>query len=60
MPRACLPGKVPGCLDVVASPAWTMGEEAKLAYVQTRIDALPILTRTQLKGLRIDASLVDL
>ena len=46
-------------LDIVSSPAWTMGEEAKLAYVQECIDQLPLVSDTQLKGLRIDASLVD-
>ena len=46
-------------LDVVSSPACTFSEEAKLGYVQVRIDALPLLTKTQLKGLHIDASLVD-
>ena len=33
--------------------------ETKLAYVQERVDTLPLLTSTQFKGLRIDASFVD-
>ena len=46
-------------LDVVVSPVCTFTEEGKLGYVQVRIDELPLLTKTQLKGLRIDASLED-
>ena len=34
-----------------------MSEAEKTAYVQTRIYALPLLNKSELKGLRIDASL---
>jgi hypothetical protein len=44
-------------LEVVSSPACTISAEEKAAYVQTRIDALPLLKKTELKGLRIDASM---
>ena len=46
-------------LEVVSSPALTVSSAEKAAYVQTRIDALPVLKKSELKGLRIDASLED-
>ena len=44
-------------LEVISSPACTLPTEEKAAYVQTRIDALPLLKKHELKGLRIDAAL---
>ena len=44
-------------LEVVSSPACTISAAEKAAYVQTRIDALPLLKPGELKGLRIDASI---
>ena len=44
-------------LEVIASPACTISAEEKTAYVQTRIDALPLLQKHELKGLRIDAAI---
>jgi hypothetical protein len=44
-------------LEVVSSPACTISAEEKAAYVQTRIDALPLLKSTELQGLRIDAAI---
>jgi hypothetical protein len=46
-------------LDLVASPACTIPESEKVAYVRTRMDALPQLTKNQFKGLRVDSSIVD-
>ena len=43
-------------LETVSSPAFTISAEEKAAYVQTRIDALPLLKAHELKGLRIDAA----
>ena len=43
-------------LETVSSPACTISAEEKAAYVQTRIDALPLLKAHELKGLRIDAA----
>jgi hypothetical protein len=44
-------------LEVVSSPACTISAEEKTAYVQARIDALPVLKKHELKGLRIDAAI---
>jgi hypothetical protein len=44
-------------LEVISSPACTISPEEKAIYVQTRIDALPLLKKNELKGLRIDASI---
>jgi hypothetical protein len=44
-------------LDVISSPACTISEEEKTAYVQARIDALPVLKKHEFKGLRIDAAI---
>jgi hypothetical protein len=44
-------------LETVSSPACTISAEEKAAYVQVRIDALPLLKSYELKGLRIDAAL---
>jgi hypothetical protein len=44
-------------LEVVSSPACTISAEEKAAYVQTRIDALPLLKSNEFKGLRIDAAI---
>lgn len=44
-------------LEVVSSPACVISADEKAAYVQTRIDALPLLKPSELKGLRIDAAL---
>ena len=44
-------------LEVVSSPNCTLSEVEKTAYVQARIDALPILAKNEVKGLRIDAAL---
>ena len=44
-------------LEVVASSGCTLSAADKTAYVQIRIDALPILKKHELKGLRIDAAL---
>jgi hypothetical protein len=44
-------------LEVVSSPACTISAEEKAAYVQTRIDALPLLKPNDVKGLRIDAAI---
>jgi hypothetical protein len=44
-------------LEVVSSPACTISAEEKAAYVQTRIDQLPLLKKHELKGLRIDAAI---
>ena len=42
---------------IISSAACTISAEEKTAYVQARIDALPILKKHELKGLRIDAAL---
>ena len=44
-------------LEVISSPLCTISGEEKAAYVQTRIDALPVLKKHDLKGLRIDAAI---
>jgi len=44
-------------LEVISSPACLISEEEKSVYVQARIDALPLLKKNELKGLRIDAAL---
>ena len=44
-------------LEVISSPACTISAEEKAAYVQTRIDQLPLLKKHELKGLRIDAAI---
>ena len=44
-------------LEVISSPSCTISSEQKTAYVQDRIDALPLLKPSELKGLRIDAAL---
>jgi len=44
-------------LEVISSPACTISPEEKAIYVQTKIDALPLLKKNELKGLRIDASI---
>ena len=44
-------------LEVISSPACTISTEEKAAYVQTRIDQLPVLKKHELKGLRIDAAI---
>ena len=44
-------------LEVISSPACTISAEEKTAYVQARIDALPVLKKHELKGLRIDAAI---
>jgi hypothetical protein len=44
-------------LEVVSSPICTISAAEKAAYVQVRIDALPILKKQELKGLRIDAAI---
>ena len=44
-------------LEVISSPACTISTEEKAAYVQTRIDQLPLLKKHELKGLRIDAAI---
>jgi hypothetical protein len=44
-------------LEVISSPACTISAEEKAAYVQTRIDALPLLKAHEFKGLRIDAAI---
>ena len=44
-------------LEVISSPACTVSAEEKAAYVQTRIDQLPLLKKHELKGLRIDAAI---
>ena len=46
-------------LEVVSSPNCTISEDEKTVYVQARIDALPVLKKSELKGLRIDAELED-
>ena len=47
-------------LEVIASPACTISAEEKAAYVQTRIDALPLLQKHELKGLRIRCGKIQL
>ena len=44
-------------LELISSPACTISEDEKTAYVQVRIDALPLLKPNELKGLRIDAAI---
>ena len=44
-------------LEVVSAPSCTISAEEKAAYVQARIDALPVLKKNEVKGLRIDAAL---
>ena len=44
-------------LETISSPACTISAEEKTAYVQARIDALPLLKPHELKGLRIDAAI---
>jgi hypothetical protein len=44
-------------LEVISSPACTISAEEKTVYVQARIDALPVLKKHELKGLRIDAAI---
>ena len=44
-------------LEVISSPACVISAEEKAAYVQIRIDALPVLKKHEVKGLRIDASI---
>ena len=44
-------------LEVISSPACTISAEEKAAYVQARIDQLPLLKKQELKGLRIDAAI---
>ena len=43
----------------IASAACTLSLEEKAAYMQRRIDALPILASNDAKGLRVDASLIN-
>ena len=44
-------------LEVVSSSACTISAEERATYVQVRIDALPLLKASELKGLRIDAAI---
>ena len=44
-------------LEVVSAPSCTISEAEKTAYVQVRIDQLPVLGQNDVKGLRIDAAL---
>jgi hypothetical protein len=44
-------------LEVISSPACTISAEEKATYVQARIDQLPLLKKSELKGLRIDAAI---
>jgi hypothetical protein len=44
-------------LEIISSPACTISAEEKAAYVQVRIDQLPLLKKHELKGLRIDAAI---
>jgi hypothetical protein len=46
--------EVMNAIDLVASPSCAMDEAAKHAYVQARIDQLPVAKREDHTGLRID------
>jgi endogenous inhibitor of DNA gyrase (YacG/DUF329 family) len=45
--------------DYIASASCNLSVEEKSAYIQTKIDALPILAAGDTKGLRIDVSIVN-
>ena len=51
---------VVNAVELVSSPACTLSEPDKRAYVQVRIDALPIVDKEDSVGLRIDVELEDL
>ena len=44
-------------IEMVASPACEMTEAEKYAFVQVRIDALPVVKRDETTGLRIDLAM---
>jgi len=46
--------------NLIASASCNLSAEGKSAYIQTKIDALPILANGDSKGLRIDICIKNL
>ena len=50
---------VVNAVELISSPSCTMSEPEKRAYVQLRMDALPVVAKEDAVGLRIDVELED-